>query len=246
MTHSAAGDRIIVALDVDARDAFAIARSLEGTVRWLKVGLTLFYQEGPGVVQRLSDFGFEVFLDLKLHDIPHQVESASATIARLGARMITVHAAGGSVMVDAAVRGARRGAEDVGLAPPAVLGVTVLTSMTDAGMQAVGVGHPVSEQVPLLARVAHAGGADGVVCSPHEAAVMRSMLGEDGLVVTPGVRPAGTDSGDQSRVATPRSALEAGASHLVIGRPITGVPDPAQAAMRIIAELEEVDQWPSL
>lgn len=246
MIESPARERLIVALDVDAREAMAIARSLEGTVRWLKVGMTLFYEEGPEIVRRLADLGFDVFLDLKLHDIPHQVECAARTVSRLGVQMITVHASGGSTMVDAAVRGAASGAEEVGIVPPFVLGVTVLTSMSDPGLAAVGVDRPAAEQVPLLGRVARAGGAAGVVCSPHEAAAMRELWGEDGLVVTPGVRPLGAESADQSRVSTPLAALQAGASHLVVGRPVTAAPVPVDAARRIIEEMEGADQWPNL
>lgn len=159
--------------------------------------------------------------------------------------MITVHASGGSVMVEAAVRGSRFGAEDAGVTPPAVLAVTVLTSMSDSALAAVGVDRPAIEQVPLLARVARAGGVDGVVCSPHEAATMRGLLGEAGLVVTPGIRPEWAEIGDQSRVATPRAALMAGASHLVVGRPITAAPNPADAVRRIIEEMEGVGLWPN-
>lgn len=245
MDRRSAAETVIVALDADGHSAMRIARSLEGHVRWLKVGMTLFYDEGPEIVARLTDLGFDVFLDLKLHDIPHQVELAAASIARLGARMITVHASGGSVMVDAATQGAKRGAADAGMPAPAVLGVTVLTSMSDAALAAVGVERTAAEQVPLLARVAHAGGADGVVCSPHEAAALRELLGEQALVVTPGVRPSWSQAADQARIATPRMALEAGATHLVIGRPITGDQDPAGAADRIIHELEGAESWPN-
>jgi len=234
-----ARDSLIVALDLDARESLALARSLRGVVRWVKVGMTLFYAEGRGVVERLMDMGFDVFLDLKLHDIPHQAEGAAESVAGLGVRMLTVHASGGSAMVDAAVRGSRRGAESAGVAPPAVLAVTVLTSMSDDGLQAVGVERSAAEQVPLLARVAQAGGADGLVCSPREAAVVRTLLGEKALVVTPGVRPTWAEVGDQARIDTPGAALRSGASHLVVGRPITAAAVPRDAAERILAEMEE-------
>lgn len=229
---------IIVALDCDAAEALALAHALRGKVGWLKVGMTLFYAEGPEIVARIRELGFEVFVDLKLHDIPHQVAGAAASIARLGAGMLTVHASGGSAMMRAAVESSRRTAEEVGLEPPAVLAVTVLTSTDDAGLAEVGVGRPAVEQVPMLGALARDAGVDGVVCSPREAALMRELLGEDALIVTPGVRPLWSEAGDQARIATPASALEAGASHLVIGRPITAAPDPAQAADRIIAEIE--------
>lgn len=240
-----ARDRLIVALDLDARDALDLARSLEGTVRWLKVGMTLYYEQGPEIVAHLRDMGFDVFLDLKLHDIPHQVAGAAETVARLGVQMLTVHASGGSAMIKAAVEGAHRGAADAGVAPPSVIAVTVLTSMDDSALSEVGVGSSASEQVPLLARVAREGRADGVVCSPHEAAAMRVLLGESALVVTPGVRPTWAASGDQARIATPYKALESGASHLVVGRPITAAAVPVEAAERIVTEMEGTAEWPN-
>ena len=229
---------VIVALDVPRHEALALADELRGRVRWLKVGMTLFYAEGPEIVARLREKGFEVFVDLKLYDIPHQVAGAAAQVARAGAAMLTVHASGGSAMMRAAVEASRRGAEEVGLPAPAVLAVTVLTSSDDAGLAEVGVERTAIEQVRLLARVAHSAGVDGVVCSPREAAEMRELLGEQALVVTPGVRPQWAETGDQSRVATPVQALAAGASHLVIGRPITAAPVPAEAAARILDEIE--------
>lgn len=233
-----ARERLIVALDMNADDSLALARELLGVVTWLKVGMTLFYSEGPDIVDRLRQLGFKVFLDLKLHDIPHQVQGAAHEIARLDVQMTTVHASGGAAMIQAAVRGASAGAEEVGVERPVVLAVTVLTSMNDNALAQVGVGRRAAEQVPLLAGVARDGGADGVVCSPHEATVMRELLGEHARVVTPGVRPATSDVGDQSRVATPAAALAAGASHLVIGRPITAAEEPVKAVRQIIAEME--------
>lgn len=230
---------IIVALDCNGSEATALAQALRGRVSWLKVGMTLYYAEGPQIVSRLSEMGFSIFVDLKLHDIPHQVAGAAAEIAKLGARMFTVHASGGSAMMRAAVESSRRAAEEVGVPAPAVLAVTVLTSTDDAGLAEIGVQRTAAEQVPHLARLAAAAGVDGVVCSPREAALMRELLGLEALVVTPGVRPVWSEAGDQVRVATPAAALAAGASHLVIGRPITGSPNPAEAASRIVSELEE-------
>jgi len=234
-----ADNPIIVALDCDAAEALSLAQQLRGRVRWLKVGMTLYYAEGPQVVARLSEMGFSVFVDLKLHDIPHQVAGAAAQIAKLGAGMFTVHAAGGSAMMRAAVESSRRAAEEVGVAAPAVLAVTVLTSTDDDGLAEIGVGRSAVEQVPLLARVAKGAAVDGVVCSPQEAAIMRELLGQDALVVTPGVRPKWSQADDQARIATPAAALAAGASHLVIGRPITSAPNPAEAVARIMSEIEE-------
>lgn len=230
-------DRIIVALDTDAAGAQRVARMLAGRARWVKVGMTLFYAEGPSIVADLRDAGFDVFLDLKLHDIPHQVAGAAREVARLGAGMLTVHASGGSEMVRAAAEGAAEGAAEAGVAAPKLLGVTVLTSMDAATLADVGVADSVAEQVLRLAQTARDGGASGVVCSPLEAGGLRRVLGPNALIVTPGVRPAGAARGDQSRVATPAAAIEAGASHLVIGRPITAAADPARAFDEIAAEL---------
>jgi orotidine-5'-phosphate decarboxylase len=230
---------LIVALDTDASGARALGEQLAGTIRWVKVGMTLYYEEGPSIVRELQDFGFDVFLDLKLHDIPHQVRGAAATVSRLGVQMLTVHASGGEEMLRAAVEGAHEGAAAAGTRPPAVLAVTVLTSMDDATLASVGVMRSAAEQVPVLASVAATADVDGVVCSPNEAYAMRTGLRPGAFVVTPGIRPAGSDAGDQSRIATPAVALRSGASHLVVGRPITGAADPAEAASRVLAEMEE-------
>lgn len=229
---------VIVALDLPRHEALALADELRGRIRWLKVGMTLFYAEGPQIVARLREKGFEVFVDLKLYDIPHQVAGAAAQIARAGAAMMTVHASGGSSMMRAAVESSRRAAEEVGLQAPAVLAVTVLTSCDDQGLAEVGVDRTSAEQVLLLARVAKEAGVDGVVCSPWEAAEMRELLGERAMVVTPGVRPQWSETGDQSRIATPVQALAAGASHLVVGRPITAAPVPSEAAARVLDEIK--------
>lgn len=234
-----ADNPIIVALDCDATEALSLAHTLRGRVRWLKVGMTLFYSEGPQIVSRLTEMGFSVFVDLKLHDIPHQVAGAAAQIAKLGVGMLTVHASGGSAMMRAAVESSRRAAEEVGVRAPAILAVTVLTSTDDVGLAETGVHGTAPEQVLRLASLASAAGVDGVVCSPREAAIMRELFGEEPLVVTPGVRPTWSEAGDQSRIATPAAALAAGASHLVIGRPITAAPNPAEAVDRILSEIEE-------
>lgn len=233
-------DRVIVALDhPDAASALACARALASRARWMKVGMTLFYAEGPGVVAALRDLGFDVFVDLKLHDIPHQVEGAARSLGGLGAGMLTVHASGGADMMEAAVRGAAAGAEAAGVARPAVIAVTVLTSMDADALASVGVTDSPADQVAGLAALAKTSGVDGVVCSPQEAASMRALLGPSALVVTPGVRPAWAGAGDQARIATPAGAVAAGASHLVIGRPITGAEDPAAAFDRMVNEGQE-------
>lgn len=229
-------DKIIVALDTDAHTALGLARSLQGHVGWLKVGMTLYYAEGPEIVARLKDMGFRVFLDLKLHDIPHQVEGAAREIAKLGASMMTVHAAGGSEMMQAAVRGACEGSNECGIDTPDVIAVTVLTSLGLEGLAETGIVRPVAEQVHGLGSLARECGVQGVVCSPHEASAMRSLFGSEALVVTPGVRPTWASADDQARIATPGSALAAGASHIVIGRPITGSDEPGAAVERIVEE----------
>ncbi|MEI7813800.1 MAG: orotidine-5'-phosphate decarboxylase [Coriobacteriia bacterium] len=233
---------IIVALDLPGREALALASLLRGRVRWVKVGMTLFYAEGPVVVSELKNLGFEVFLDLKLNDIPHQVAGAAAAIARLGVGMFTVHASGGVAMMRSAVDSASRAAEEVGLAPPAVLAVTVLTSTDDEGLNQIGIEATAADQVVRLARLAEEAGADGVVCSPAEAARISSIVDSKALIVTPGVRPTWAEAGDQARISTPLVALEAGATHLVIGRPITAAADPATAIDRILSEIERIDR----
>lgn len=229
-------DKIIVALDTDAGGAAELARKLTGVATIVKVGMTLFYAEGPRMVRLMHEAGFDVFVDLKLHDIPHQVEGAAREIARLGCAMFTVHAAGGRAMMEAAVRGAKIGAHEAGVKPPAVLAVTVLTSMNDGDLADIGVSSRAGEQVARLAGLAMVSGVDGVVCSPQEAAAMRAAMGPDALIVTPGVRPTWASAGDQARISTPAAAIEAGASHLVIGRPITQADDPAAAFNRIVME----------
>lgn len=228
-------DRIMVALDLpDAASARAMARTLVGEVGWVKVGMTLFYAEGASIVRELKEMGFHVFVDLKLHDIPHQVEGASAALVSAGADMFTVHASGGRAMLEGAMRATTDAAARAGVERPFVVAVTILTSLDDAALAKTGWAVSAAEAVRSLATVARNAGCDGVVCSPKEASVMRSLLGPDAAIVTPGIRPAGEASEDQLRVATPRAALDAGASHLVIGRPITAAEDPVSAVRRIV------------
>lgn len=228
-------DSIIVALDLpDGAAALETARALRGHVRWVKVGMTLYYAEGPQIVRELRALGFKVFVDLKLHDIPHQVRGACRTLVRVGADMFTVHASGGRAMLEAAAQETAAVASKFKVAKPAVVAVTVLTSLDDAALAEVGVERTAAGQVSALGALARDAGCDGVVCSPAEAADMRALFGPDGLVVTPGVRPEWAEAGDQARVATPAEALAAGASHLVIGRPITGATTPADAVTRIV------------
>jgi orotidine-5'-phosphate decarboxylase len=222
--HDPHAGRIVVALDVPTvEEADALARQLAGAVGWFKVGLELFVAEGPGAVERIRQHG-PVMLDLKLHDIPTTVERAASRVAELGVGLLTVHASGGPTMVAAAVRGLGTGGE--------VLAVTVLTSLSDDELRAIGT-PGAAEQVPALARLAVDAGAPGLVCAPTDLGAVRAAVGERVRLVTPGVRPAGASADDQTRIATPSSAVADGADLLVIGRPITRADDPAAAAAAI-------------
>ena len=232
-----ARDRVIVALDCDAWEAIALADKLEGHAKWLKIGMTLYYAEGPAIVKMFKRRGFNVFLDLKFHDIPHQVQGAARSAAASGADMLTMHTVGGTAMMEAGQRGAEEGAAEYGGDVPATLGITVLTSMSEEDLALTGVTRSVAEQVRTLAEQAQTAGLSGVVASPQEAAMLREALGSSAYIVTPGVRPAGSSTDDQSRIATPRQAFDNGASHLVIGRPITAAPDPALAFDNIVKGL---------
>lgn len=228
-------DRVIVALDCDRSRALELADALAGKASWVKIGMTLFYQEGPYFITALQKRGFKVFLDLKFHDIPHQVQGAARAAAEAGADMVTMHAVGGVKMMQAAKAGlaeARWVEEE-----PISLGITVLTSMSADDLAATGVTRPVADQVAELARQTKQAGLSGVVASPQEARMLRELLGPEAFIVTPGVRPAGSDLGDQTRVATPLEAFDNGASHIVVGRPITGQADPASAFEAIAKEL---------
>ena len=212
-----ARDRVIVALDCGIEEAFDLADQLQGKATWMKVGMTLFYANGPAIVYALKERGFKVFLDLKFHDIPHQVEGAAYAAAGSGADMLTMHTVGGVDMMAAAQKGAERAASEYGHDAPATLGITVLTSMNDAALAETGVSRAMADQVVVLAEQAKRAGISGVVASPKEAARLREILGPDAYIVTPGVRPAGSDRGDQSRVATP-AAHRHRASHHAGGR----------------------------
>ena len=221
-----AAERIIVALDCDVDRALEIAQSLKGKASWLKVGMTLYYDQGPSIVKTFKDMGFKVFLDLKFFDIPHQVKGAAASACMSGADMITMHAFGGSDMMKAAVEGI----EELHLeSNPITLAVTVLTSMDQDDLSEIGVSRQVVDQVQALALLAQSSGVSGVVASPQEAPLLREKVGPDAYIVTPGVRPLGSSKGDQSRVTTPEQAFKNGASHIVIGRPITEQDNPAEA-----------------
>ncbi|HEX3571514.1 MAG TPA: orotidine-5'-phosphate decarboxylase [Acidobacteriaceae bacterium] len=226
-------DRLIVALDLpSATAAFDLVDELQGLCRWFKVGMELYYAAGSSIVTHLRNRGFDVFLDLKLHDIPNTVAGAVRTVSSTGASLLTIHAAGGEKMMRAAALAASR------LDAPRLLAVTVLTSMDSADLSAVGIADTPETQVVRLARLAQSAGITGLVCSPQEVTAVRQAVGEDVLLVVPGVRPAGTQgSDDQARVATAAQTIASGASMLVVGRPITQAPDPAKAAVALLAEI---------
>jgi len=225
---------IIVALDFpDAAGALAVARRLAPADCALKVGKELFTAEGPALVRELVAKGFRVFLDLKFHDIPNTVAQACAAATRLGVWMLNVHASGGAAMLAAAREAVERAAAQDARERPRLIAVTVLTSLAADDLPAIGVAGTPGEQVLRLARLAQSNGLDGVVSSSHEAAALRAACGPGFLLVTPGIRPAGSDANDQARIATPAEAIAAGADCLVIGRPIARAPDP-QAALEAI------------
>lgn len=233
-----ASERIIVALDCGREEAISLAEKLRGRAKWVKVGMTLYYASGPSIVAAFKQRGYKVFLDLKLHDIPFQIEGAAKSAALTGADMITMHIMGGQAMLEAAQRGVLAAAAQRDDNSTAVtLGITVLTSMDEQALAQIGIERTPAEQVALLAGVAKDAGISGVVASPQEAAELREILGPRAYIVTPGVRPAGVDKGDQSRVATPAEAFANGASHIVIGRPITKADDPAAAFDAIVKDL---------
>ncbi len=234
MTTFDPGNRVIAALDVpDTAAAIALAGRIGDGASWVKVGLELFVAEGPAVVAAMRAAGRRVMLDLKLHDIPETVARAMARSAALGAELITVHAGGGRAMLEAAVR-ACAGTK------ARVLAVTVLTSMDEADLDAVGAIGPLPALVARRAALASVAGCHGVVASPQEAALIRSHAPAGFLIVTPGVRPAGTAAGDQKRIATPTDARRAGADLVVVGRPIRDASDPGIAAREIAAEIAAV------
>ena len=227
-----AKDRLIVALDLPgAEQARALVSRLGPATSVYKVGSQLFTSAGPAFVSELVEAGHPVFLDLKFHDIPNTVASAVSAAARLGVAFVDVHASGGKAMLEAAsqsLRGTRT----------RLLAVTVLTSLTAAALDEIGASGPVEASVRRLARLAQDAGADGVVASPNEVALIRAECGPSFLVVTPGIRPAGATAFDQARSATPAAALRAGADYLVVGRPVIEAADPRAAAAAIVAEME--------
>jgi orotidine-5'-phosphate decarboxylase len=225
-------ERLIVALDVSSAGAAqALVEQVGDAAGIYKVGLQLFTAAGPSFVRELVQSGRRVFLDLKLHDIPNTVSHAVKNAVDLGVHMLTVHASGGSAMLRAATEGAGGKLN--------VLAVTVLTSLNDQDMDETGIAGRVTDQALRMAVLAQNSGCQGIVSSPREALLIRKSLGEGFAIVTPGIRPAGVESNDQQRTATPAQAIANGASHIVVGRPITHASDPAQAARAIISEMEQ-------
>jgi orotidine-5'-phosphate decarboxylase len=235
-------DRLAVALDfADEHEAMKLVDRLGNTCQWYKVGMELYYSAGNRIVQQLRDRGFNVFLDLKLHDIPNTVAGAVRSATETGASLLTIHASGGAAMMTAAAEAASAPGS------PRLLAVTVLTSMDATELAGIGITASPADQVLRLARLAKKSGIDGMVCSPEEVAILRKETGPDTLLVIPGIRPAGSATQaafgtDQKRIATPAQAIAHGASMLVVGRPITRAADPAAAAQAILGEIEQASQ----
>jgi len=228
---------------IDAADigsATQLVKKLAGVPVGIKVGLELFTAEGPAcvaAVRAAAGGNVKIFLDLKLHDIPNTVAGAIKAAVRHGPDFITIHTSGGKEMMRAAMTAASEAAQQHNVAAPAILGVTVLTHLDDQDLGAVGQKTPAAEQVQRLALLAEESGLQGIVCSPQEIAVLRAVLKKETLLVVPGIRPAGAAAGDQKRIMTPAEAGKLGANYLVIGRPITQAPDPAQAARDILQSM---------
>ncbi len=234
-----AKERLIVALDVpNFAEAKALVDALGESVSFYKVGMELFYGAGPDVVRYLKDRNKKVFLDLKLQDIPNTVAHALQVLTALGADILNVHTVGGPKMMAEGARAVKESAAQLGKPAPQLIGVTVLTSMDAAQWQPLHYAKPIGEEVLELAALAKESGLNGVVASPQEAAGIRQRCGRDFLIVTPGVRPAWAAANDQSRIATPAAALQAGATHLVVGRPITQAADKKAAAEKVLEEME--------
>lgn len=236
-----ADNRLIVALDFHRmEDVVSLVDRLGDSVSYYKVGMELFYSVGAQVITYLQEKGKNIFLDLKLHDIPNTAAQGLCSLMANGANMLNVHASGGYTMMKTAADRLHAMAQEQGMECPKLIAVTILTSISEDDWQGLGMQCSIREQVVRLAKLAKEAGLDGVVASPQEAAAIREACGPEFLIVTPGVRPAGASIDDQSRIATPASALANGATHLVIGRPIRAAEDPVQAAEKIVKEMESV------
>ncbi len=239
-TEEEAAGRVMVALDYpDAAAAEALVRSLEGIPCYLKVGMQLYYAAGPAFVASLKERGYKVFLDLKMHDIPNTVKGGSNSITKLGVDVFNVHAAGGLKMMEAAREGVEAALSgDSSLKRPLIIAVTQLTSTSQSVLNdEIGIGGTVEDAVIRYAKLAKQAGLGGVVASPQEVQTIKAACGLEFKTITPGIRPAGADVNDQSRIMTPREALEQGTDYMVIGRPITAAADPRAALQSIIKEL---------
>ncbi len=224
---------LILALDIDDRsEAVQLVKRAGDSLTWVKIGLQMFTKYGPDYVREISDLGKKVFLDLKLHDIPNTVAKAVASVSELPIDMLTLHTCGGKEMMEWAVRSQQEHKPDLQL-----LGVTVLTSMDDAALAGIGVNRTAAEQVSALTALAGEAGMSGLVCSPHEAARVKSAHGNQFKLVTPGIRPTGADAGDQKRIMTPRLAAAQGADFIVVGRPIYQAKDPESVVKSILGDL---------
>jgi len=240
LTREAAAGRVMVALDYpDASAAESLLRSLEGIPCYMKVGMQLYYAAGPAFVAGLKERGYNVFLDLKMHDIPNTVKGGAASITRLGVDLFNVHAAGGLRMMEAALEGAE--SARIGGAPrPSIIAVTQLTSTSQQVLnEEIGIAGTTEEAVVRYAELTKKAGLDGVVASPQEVILIKKACGSSFKTVTPGIRPVGADVGDQTRIMTPGEALRQGTDYMVIGRPITAAADPRSALESIIEELVE-------
>ena len=230
--------RLIVALDVpDLKSAKHLVKILYPAVEIFKIGSFLFTACGPEVVHMVHKAGAKVFLDLKFHDIPNTVANAAGEVAKMGVFMFNVHASGGAKMMQAAVDAARKSAAVAAKPKPIVLAVTVLTSMDEPELREMGILRSTEEQVIHLASTSSEAGCDGVICSVEEAAPIRKALGSNFVIVTPGIRPAGSDITDQKRIATPHHAIESGADYIVVGRPVIEAQDPQAVANKILEEM---------
>ena len=236
-----ADERLIAALDFHTmEDVQKLVAELGDSVSYYKVGMELFYSVGAPVVTWLRQQGKDVFLDLKLHDIPNTAAGGICSLMRLGATMLNVHASGGYTMMKTAADRMHADAEKLGIKCPKLIAVTVLTSINQEDWEGLGQAIQIKSAVVRYAKLAKKAGLDGVVASAQESALIREACGDDFLIVTPGIRPLGSEVNDQSRIATPANALRDGSTHLVIGRPIHAAADPKAAALNIIKEMENV------
>jgi len=232
---------IICAVDTtDVQQAHALAECLQGSVGALKLGLEFFTANGAAGVKQISNQHFPIFLDLKFHDIPNTVAKAIKATAGIDTFMMTVHTSGGQAMLRAAIDASMEVAATTGKERPLIVAVTILTSLDQDDLELLGMRDMLNDQVKRMADLAQDSGLDGVVCSPHEITLIREHCGDDFALVVPGIRPEGSDTGDQKRVLTPKEALDRGADYLVIGRPITGAADPKVAADAILKSLKRI------